>query len=50
MEEKILKQLEIIEKSNVWIKSSLDGEKQKNAYRNLVNCRRKLKKKKIYIL
>ena len=46
MEEKILKQLEIIEKSNVWIKSSLDGEKQKNAYRNLVNCRRKLKKKK----
>ena len=46
MEEKILKQLEIIEKSNNWIKSSLDGEKQKNAYRNLVNCRRKLKKKK----
>ena len=46
MVENILKQLEIIEKSNVWIKNSLDGEKQKNAYRNLVNCRRKLNKKK----
>jgi hypothetical protein len=46
MEQKIVKQLELIEKSNVWIKSSLDGEKQKNAYRNLVNCRRKLSKKK----
>ena len=46
MENNIQKQLEIIEKSNVWIKASLDGEKQKNAYRNMVNCRRKLKKKK----
>lgn len=46
MEQKILKQLEIIEKSNVWIKSTLEGEKQKNAYHNLVNCRRKLNKKK----
>lgn len=46
MEQKILSQLELIEKSNSWIKSSLDGEKQKNAYRNLVNCRRKLNKKK----
>jgi len=46
MEQKILKQLNLIEKSNVWIKNSLDGEKQKNAYRNLVNCRRKLNKKK----
>ena len=49
MEQKILKQLEIIEKSNDWIKSSLDGEKQKNAYRNLVNCRRKLNKKKFVL-
>ncbi len=47
MEQKILNQLDIIEKSNLWIKNSLDGEKQKNAYRNLVNCRRKLNKKKI---
>jgi hypothetical protein len=46
MEQKILAQLELIEKSNAWIKSSLDGEKQKNAYRNMVNCRRKLNKKK----
>ena len=46
MERKIQKQLEIIEKSNAWIKSSLEGEKQKNAYRNMVNCRRKLNKKK----
>lgn len=47
MEQKILKQLEMIEKSNAWIKSSLDGEKQKNAYRNMVNCRRRLSRKKI---
>ena len=46
MNQKIKKQLELIEKSNVWIRSSLDGEKQKNAYRNMVNCRRKLNKKK----
>jgi len=46
MEQKICKQLEVIEKSNAWIKTSLEGEKQKNAYRNMVNCRRKLNKKK----
>lgn len=49
MEQKILLQLELIEKSNAWIKSSLDGEKQKNAYRNMVDCRRKLNKKKFAI-
>jgi len=46
MEQKILLQLELLEKSHAWIKSSLDGEKQKNAYRNIVDCRRKLNKKK----
>ena len=46
MENNILSQLELIEKSNNWIKSSLKGDKQKNAYRNMVDCRRKLKKKK----
>ncbi|MCL2182016.1 MAG: putative virulence factor [Chitinispirillia bacterium] len=46
MEEKILKQLELAEKANAWFKSSLDGEKQKNACRNMVNCRRKLNKKR----
>lgn len=42
----IQKQLEVIEKSKVWIYSSLEGNKQKEAYRNIVNCRRKLNKKK----
>lgn len=46
MEQNIIQQLELIEKSNTWIKSSLDGEKQKNAYCNMVNLRRKLNKKK----
>ena len=46
MELKIQKHLELIEKSNAWIKSSLDGEKQKNAYRKMVDCRRRLNKKK----
>jgi hypothetical protein len=46
MEQKILKQLELIEKANAWIKNSLDGGKQNNAYRNMVDFRRKLKKKK----
>jgi hypothetical protein len=46
MEKKIQKQLETVEKSNAWIRASLDSEKQKNAYRSLVNCRRKLNKKK----
>ena len=45
MQQNILQQLELIEKSNTWIKSSLDGEKQKNAYRNMVDFRRKLNKK-----
>ncbi|MBK8300424.1 MAG: hypothetical protein IPK90_08240 [Chitinophagaceae bacterium] len=47
MEQNIQKQLNIIEESNKWIRTFLDGEKQKKAYRNLINCRRKLKKKKI---
>jgi hypothetical protein len=46
MEQNIVPQLSIIENSISWIKSSLDGEKQKNAYRNIVDCRRKLNKKK----
>lgn len=46
MEKNIQHQLDLIESSNQWIKNSLDGEKQKNAYRNLVNFRRQLKKKK----
>jgi hypothetical protein len=46
MENSIEKQLQLIENSNAWITTSLEGEKQKNAYRNLVNCRRKLNKKK----
>jgi hypothetical protein len=46
MEINIQKQLEIIEKSNAWIRNSLEGNKQKEAYRNMVNCRRKLNKKK----
>ena len=46
MENKITKQLEIIEKSNIWIKSSLEGNKAKEAHVAMVNCRRKLNKKK----
>jgi len=46
MEKTIQKQLEIIEKSNTWIKNSLEGNKAKEAYRNMVDCRRKLNKKK----
>ena len=46
MDQNLQKQLNIIEESNKWIYASLDGEKQKNAYRNIVNCRRKLNKKK----
>lgn len=41
----IKKQLEIIEESNKWIHTYLEGEKQKGAYRNMVDFRRKLKKK-----
>lgn len=47
MENKINKQLEIIEESNAWICNSLEGNKQKETYRNMVNCRRKLNKKRI---
>ena len=46
MERNIDKQLELIEKSNNWINSSLEDDKQKFAYRKMVDFRRKLKKKK----
>lgn len=46
MEKNIIKQLNLIERANEWVKSSLEGEKQKNAHHNLVNYRRLLKKKK----
>lgn len=46
MEITIQSQLELIEKSNEWIKSSLDGEKQKIAYHKMVDCRRSLNKKR----
>jgi hypothetical protein len=49
MKENINKQLELLEKANVWVREALEGEKQKKAYRNLVNCRRRLKRKK-YVL
>ncbi len=44
----ILKQLEIIDKSITWLKSSTDFNsiKARATYANLVNCRRKLNKKK----
>ena len=42
----IQKQLKIIEKSNTWIKTSLEGNKAKDAYRKMVDCRRRLNKKK----
>lgn len=45
MEQTIQMQFNIIEESNKWIHDSLEGEKQKTAYRNIVNCRRKLKQK-----
>lgn len=48
MEEKINAQLEIIEKSINWVKETkeMQGAKGNNAYRNFVNFRRKLNKKK----
>jgi len=46
MEENILKQLEIIEVANTWINNSLEGNKAKEAHLNMVNCRRKLNKKR----
>lgn len=45
MKQKIQKQLAIIEKSKEWMLNALDGEKQRNAYRNIINHRRSLKKK-----
>lgn len=49
MEQNIQKQLSIIEESIKWIRASLDGEKQKNAYRNIVNFRRMLKMKRFAV-
>lgn len=46
MKRKLQDQLELIEKSTNWISKSLEGGKQKQALHNMVNCRRKLKKKK----
>ena len=46
MKQNIQKQLALVEKSNAWIRTYLDGEKQKTAYRSMVNFRRKLSKKK----
>ncbi len=46
MKKTIQKQLEIIEKSNDWIKTSLDGKKMNEAYSNMVDYRRKLNRKK----
>jgi len=48
MEQKINTQLNIIEKSIKWVKEteSMQGAKGENAYRNLINFRRKLNKKK----
>lgn len=48
MEKKINNQLKIIEAANIWVSEtkSMEGAKGKNAYRNLVNFRRKLNKKK----
>jgi hypothetical protein len=42
----INKQIELIEEGRNWVISSLKNEKQKNAYRNLVNLRRKVNRKK----
>ncbi len=51
MEQKIQKQLNIIEKSIKWIKEtdSMQGVKGDNAYKNIVNFRRLLNKKKFAI-
>lgn len=50
MEQKILKQLQLIDKATEWIRNSLEGDKQKNAYRNILDFRRQLKKKKFAIV
>jgi hypothetical protein len=47
MEQILQKQFSVIEEFLKWIDNSLDGEKQMSAYRNIINCRRKLYKKKI---
>jgi len=46
MEQNVQKQLEIIENSITWIKTSLIGNKAKEAFGNIVDCRRKLNRKK----
>jgi len=48
MEQTILKQLELIEKSIKWVQDtdSMKGAKGNSAYRNLVNIRRKVNRKK----
>ncbi|MCL2650063.1 MAG: putative virulence factor [Candidatus Azobacteroides sp.] len=46
MEKNIQKQLEIIERANTWNKNSLEGNKAKEFYRNMVNCRRMLNREK----
>ncbi len=46
MNNNIQKQLEVIKKSNDWINASLEGNKAKEAYSTMVNCRRKLNRKK----
>lgn len=48
MEQKIQSQIELIEKSINWVKEtdSMKGDKGNKAYRNLVDLRRKLKKKR----
>jgi hypothetical protein len=46
MTEMIQKQLKRIEESNAWFRSSLEGETQKKSLGVMVDCRRKLKKKR----
>ena len=46
MENNIKKHFEVIEEANAWIGNCLDGNKGHQAYKNVVNCRRNLKRKK----
>lgn len=46
MNKNIQAHLEIIEKSNAWIKSNLDGNKEKEVHSKMVNFRRELNRKK----
>ena len=46
MNKNIQAHLEIIEKSNAWIKSNLDGNKAKEVHSKMVNFRRELNRKK----